>query len=445
MKRILTIIAALVLAAPLASAQKDYVPSPENLAARKEYSDSKFGIFIHWGIYSMVADGEWCMNTHGIKYDEYKRLANGFYPSKFNAEEWVKVFKAAGAKYITITSRHHDGFSMFGTKASEYNIVDATPFGRDIIKERSEACAKEGISLHFYYSHLDWGRNDYWPRGGTGAKAGRPDGDENSWGHYIDFMCAQLTELLTNYGPIGGIWFDGIWDKHGSSVEEQGKIWDIDRQYSLIHSLQPACLIGNNHHHKNFEGEDMQLFEKDLPGKNTTGFVEDATVSETLPLETCETINNNWGYCADDFTYKSTDDLIRYLVSAAGNGANFLLNVGPRPDGTIPEEQVTRLLGMGKWLEKHGEAVYETNAGCTGEQAWGITTQKENVLYVHNFNAKGAMFVPVKGNKCVSAIDFETGAAVPFKQVDEGIVITLPARPENCPDQIITLSFKKAL
>lgn len=445
MKKILTILACLCIAAVSASAQQGYVPASENLAARKQYSDDRFGIFIHWGIYSMMGDGEWVLNNQSLKHDEYKRFAAGFNPSKFNADEWVKIFKAAGARYITITSRHHDGFSMFGTKASDYNIVDATPFGRDVIKELSEACAREGIRLHFYYSHLDWGRNDYWPLGNTGHDSGRPEGDGNSWGHYIDFMCTQLTELLTNYGPIGCIWFDGIWDKKCSGPDEAYKLWQVERQYSLIHSLQPACMVGNNHHHASYPGEDMQLFEKDLPGKNTTGFVDDLSVSDILPLETCETINGSWGYNISDKRYKSPEALIQYLVKAAGNNANFLLNIGPRPDGTLPEESVERLLAIGEWLGKYGESVYETRGGCTGEQPWGVTTQKGTTLFVHNLSGKGAILVPVKGNKLVSATTFDGSAKVAFNQVDEGIVITLPERPEGCPDQIIKLSFKKEL
>ena len=222
-------------------AQPGYVPTEANQKARAAFEQERFGIFIHWGIYSMLGDGEWAMQNQNIPYAEYSRLAAGFYPSKFNAEEWVKAIKASGAKYITITSRHHDGFSMFGSKASDYNIVDATPFKRDVLKELSDACQRQGINLHFYYSHLDWGREDYFPLGRTGwgtgrstAAAGKPqqkgtasssqDGlqptEEKSKEKvtplsrsYLDFMNAQLTELLTGYGPIGAIWFDGLWDQ----------------------------------------------------------------------------------------------------------------------------------------------------------------------------------------------------------------------------------------
>lgn len=444
MKRTLLILTALLALSLAAAAQPGYVPAPENLAAREKFQDARFGIFIHWGIYSMKADGEWSMNLQKIPYDEYQRFAGGFYPSKFNAEEWVKTFKAAGARYMTITSRHHDGFSMFKSNASSYNIVDATPFKRDVIGELAAACAKEDFTLNFYYSHLDWVRQDYWPRGMSGNLLQRPDGDENSWGHYIDFICAQLTELLTQYGPIGCIWFDGMWDKH-KGEPDQAEVWQLARQYELIHRLQPACLIGNNHHLPIFEGEDIQIFEKDVPGKNTAGYSATSKVSDTVPLETCQTIYHSWGYDINDYNYKSADQLIQFLVQTAGKGANLLLNVGPRPDGTLPEESVNRLLAMGKWLETHGETIYGTDGGCVGEQSWGVTTQTGKTLYVHILNPAEAIFVPFKGNKLVSAVSFEDGAKVPFSQVSEGIVLTVPARPENCPDQILTLTFKNEL
>ena len=444
MKRTLLILTALLALSLAAAAQPGYVPAPENLAAREKFQDARFGIFIHWGIYSMKADGEWSMNLQKIPYDEYQRFAGGFYPSKFNAEEWVKTFKAAGARYMTITSRHHDGFSMFKSNASSYNIVDATPFKRDVIGELAAACAKEDFTLNFYYSHLDWVRQDYWPRGMSGNLLQRPDGDENSWGHYIDFICAQLTELLTQYGPIGCIWFDGMWDKH-KGEPDQAEVWQLARQYELIHRLQPACLIGNNHHLPIFEGEDIQIFEKDVPGKNTAGFSGTSKVSENVPLETCQTIYHSWGYDINDYNYKSADQLIQFLVQTAGKGANLLLNVGPRPDGTLPEESVKRLLAIGKWLETHGETIYGTDGGCVGEQYWGVTTQTGKTLYVHVLNPAEAIFVPFKGNKLVSAVSFEDGTKVPFSQVAEGIVLTLPARPEACPDQIITLTFKNEL
>lgn len=257
MKR-LFLTAAAALSLNVASAQA-YQPSPQIKQAQQEFQDQKFGIFLHWGIYSMLGDGEWVMNNRSINYEEYPHLADGFYPSKFNADEWVAAFKDAGARYITFTTRHHDGFSMFKTATSTYNIVDGTPYAHDVLADLATACRKQGLSLHLYYSHLDWHRLDY-PLGRTGRKLGRPT-DQQDYAKYFDFMNQQLTELLTNYGKIGCIWFDGWWD-HDSDPKPFD--WRLDEQYQLIHQLQPQCLVANNHHQKPYEGEDIQIFERDV-------------------------------------------------------------------------------------------------------------------------------------------------------------------------------------
>ncbi len=212
-------VAALSLASATPAAAA-YVPGDEIRKSQQEFEESRFGIFIHWGIYSMVGHGEWVMQNENINYQEYPRLASGFCPSRFDAAEWAELFKASGARYVTFTSRHHDGFSMFKSEASPYNVVDATPFGRDVVGELASALADEGLKLHLYYSHLDWGRTDYYPLGRTGRGTGRPEGREGDWRHYMDFVNAQLTELLTNYGPIGAIWFDGVWDKDDRPRED---------------------------------------------------------------------------------------------------------------------------------------------------------------------------------------------------------------------------------
>ena len=244
-------------------AQKGYVPAPENLKARKEFQDNKFGIFLHWGLYSMLAQGEWVMTNQNLNHLEYRKLASGFYPSRFDAAEWVAAIKASGAKYICITTRHHEGFSMWNTQYSDYNIVKATPFQRDILKELAEECKKQGINLHFYYSHLDWDREDY-PIGRTGRGTGRSG--KSDWKSYYRFMNDQLAELITKYDPAM-IWFDGLWDQDQNPDFD----WQLPEQYAMIHRLKPACLIGNNHHQVPFAGEDIQIFERDLPGENKAG------------------------------------------------------------------------------------------------------------------------------------------------------------------------------
>ena len=434
---------AIVLALPCicANAQPGYTPSPENLAAREAFSQDRFGIFIHWGIYSMLGQGEWAMQLQNLNYKEYSRLADGFFPSRFNAREWVKAIKASGAKYITITSRHHDGFSMFHSKASPYNIVDATPFGRDVIGELAQACREEGIRLHFYYSHLDWGRTDYWPLGRTGHGTGRPQGRDGDWRHYLDFINAQLTELLTQYGPVGAIWFDGLWDMDAHTHDEQPGIWNLYEQYSLIHRLQPGCLVGNNHHIAPFEGEDIQIFERDLPGENEAGYSAGQEIAH-LPLETCQTMNRSWGYDIKDKDYKSADDLIRYLVRTAGKGANLLLNIGPRPDGTLPEEALERLAAMGRWMDVYGETIYGTQAGCTGPQDWGVSTQKGDVLYLHVLNHADVLTLDLP-RKVKSVEPFPSGSALRFERKRNGpLTIYLPEAPGGTVDQVVKVTFK---
>lgn len=361
------------LAIAVAVTAQSYQPSAANLKSREWFQDSKFGLFIHWGVYSVLGDGEWVMNNKKMTIADYEKLPAKFNPTAFDAAQWVSLARAAGMKYITITSKHHDGFAMFATKQNKWNIVDATPWGKDPIQMLAEECRKQGIRLMFYHSHLDWHHPDYYPLGRTGHASGRPAA--GNFDKYLDFMDAQLRELLTNYGDVAGIWFDGWWDKKDAN-------WRLRQTYDAIHRLQPAALVGNNHHVKPFEGEDFQMFEKDLPGANTAGFNTESEIG-ALPLETCDTINGAWGYNATDRRFKSTKQLIHYLVRAAGNNANFLLNVGPKPDGTIQPEFVQRLKEIGAWLQKNGESVYGTRGGPFKPRPWGAVTQKGNKLYVH--------------------------------------------------------------
>ncbi|WP_302459021.1 alpha-L-fucosidase [Mediterranea massiliensis] len=412
---------------------QNYTPTEENLKSRQEFRDARFGIFLHWGLYAMLATGEWTMTNNNLNYKEYAKLAGGFYPSKFNAAEWVAAIKASGAKYICFTSRHHEGFSMFDTKYSDYNIVDATPFKRDILKELADECHKQGIRLHLYYSHLDWYREDY-PWGRTGRGTGRPDSKGN-WPTYYQFMNNQLTELLTNYGPIGAIWFDGWWDQDQNPDFD----WQLPGQYELIHKLQPACLVGNNHHQVPFEGEDIQIFERDLPGENKAG-LSGQDISN-LPLETCETMNGMWGYKITDQNYKSTKTLIHYLVKAAGKDANLLMNIGPQPDGCLPQVAVERLKEMGEWMQTYGETIYGTRGGCVAPHPWGVTTQKDDRLFVHILDLQDkALFLPLEGQKVKRAMDFASRQALKFKRVNGGIVLQLDEVPTEV-DKVVELQL----
>ncbi len=310
-----------------------------------------------------------------------------FNPVCFDAKEWVKLAKDAGMKYINLTSRHHDGFSNWNTKYSDWNIMN-TPYGKDLVKQLADECHRQGIKLVLYYSLIDWYRTDYaHTTGRTGKGTGRTE--QGDWNDYIQFMKNQLTELLTNYGEIAGIWFDGEWDQlpreneEGYSHENSKVDWHFPEIYDLIHTLQPNCMIANNSHLQALPGEDYQIFERDLPSENTAGYSANQSVDNALPLETCQTINRSWGYRLSDTTYKSTTELIHFLVRAAGYNANLLLNVGPMATGQIDDESAKRLREMGQWLSVHGETIYGTQGGHIKPQPWGAITQKGNKRYVH--------------------------------------------------------------
>lgn len=433
MKKTLFLIATLLMNY-VGMAQETYRPTSENLKAREQFQDEKFGVFLHWGLYSMMGAGEWVMNNRNINYQEYPKLAKTFYPSEFDADAWVRAIKAAGAKYITITTRHHDGFSLFKTSASTYNTVDATPFKRDVIKEMADACQRHGIKLHLYYSHLDWGREDY-PQGRTGLGTGRLK-EKADWTSYYNFMNTQLTELLTHYGPIGAIWFDGWWD-HDSDAKPFD--WQLEAQYAMIHKLQPQCLIGNNHHQTPNPGEDIQIFERDLPGENKAG-LSGQSISR-LPLESCQTINDHWGYSITDSNYKTPKELIQMLVRAAGKNANLLLNVGPEPGGALPSLALDRLKAIGKWMNKYGETIYGTRGGIVAPHDWGVSTQRGNKLYIHILNCMdSSLFVPLGNHKVKSALVYATGKPVNYTKTGNGITLNFGAIPTDI-DYIIALTL----
>ena len=408
------LLAAAMLALSLtasANTNQTYTPSADNIAARKHFQDSKFGIFLHWGLYAMLATGEWTMTNNNLNYKEYAKLAGGFYPSRFSAKEWVSQIKASGAKYICFTTRHHEGFSMFKSKYSDYNVVDASPFKRDIVKELADECHRQGIDIHFYYSHIDWQREDA-PLGRTGLGTGRPVEKQN-WDSYYTFMNNQLTELLTNYGKVGAIWFDGWWDQ------------DINPSFDWRHTP--------------FAREDFQMFERDLPGENTAG-LSGQSISQ-LPLETCETMNGMWGYKITDQNYKSTKTLIHYLVKAAGRNANLLMNIGPQPDGCLPAVAVQRLKEMGEWMKTYGETIYGTRGGRVTPRDWGVTTEKDNKIFVHILNLKDrSLFLPITDKNAKHAVDYVSRKAVKMQKCQGGVLITLDSVPTDV-DKVVEIQM----
>jgi alpha-L-fucosidase len=433
MKRILTFFLLSIILQP-AFCQWKYQPTAENMKSREWFQQAKFGLFIHWGVYSVLGDGEWVMNNQQIPAKTYEKIPAFFNPTEFDPKAWVEMAKDAGMKYITITSKHHDGFAMWDSKVSDYNIVKKTPYGKDVLKMLADECRKEGIKLFFYHSQLDWHHPEYFPRGNTGRDyTGRPEsGDMNK---YLDYMDAQLTELLTGYGDVAGIWFDGMWDKKDAD-------WRLEKTYKLIHQLQPAALVGSNHHMPPYEGEDFQMFEKDLPGHNTTGFSPEQKIG-TLPKETCETINNSWGFHLKDNQHKSKKDLIQYLVKAAGYDANFLLNVGPMPNGKIQPEHVEALKQVGEWLRTNGETIYGTRGGPLTARDWGVTTQKDNKVYVHILKwFDDSIIIPGWGKKIKTAKLFPDKSNVKFIDNEFGITLSIPKNKLNEIDTIVELELK---
>lgn len=347
MKRV---VFALIIVLSMASLA-DYVPEKWNLEARKAFADQRFGVFIHWGLYAAYAQGEWYLFNSRLNEEAYSRMLDGFCPSKFDAKEWVRVVKASGAKYITITSRHHEGFSLWPTKVDDgYNVAN-TPFKRDILGELAAACKEEGIQLNFYYSLMDWHRLDY-PEGScTRAIRGRKGKCLNDYASYKRFMLGQIAELL-EYGP-GNIWFDGEWD-HPKTFD-----WEYDEIYDLIHSKK--VLVANNNHKALRPKEDIQLFERDLPGENESGYSKDQEVERFAPLEQCDVIQKNvWGYKIGEENFRTPEEICSMVVRAAAKNSNLLMNIGPDASGRFPKPAVESMLKAGEWFKANGEAIYGT-------------------------------------------------------------------------------------
>lgn len=444
MKRLITVLLLFFIYMQNIVAQV-YTPTPENIAHRKQFQDMKFGMFIHWGASSLLGHGEWVMNNRNITVDEYSRLLHFFNPQSFDAKKWVDAAKSAGMKYITFITRHHDGFSNWDTKFSDWKITN-TPYGKDVLRQLADECHKQGIQLNLYYSLLDWYREDYpHETGRTGQKSDRKG--HGYYASYLQFMKNQLTELLTNYGEIGGIWFDGHWDQTAPEGEHDrtSRIdWKYDEIYGLIHKLQPKCLIGNNHHMTPFPGEDFQMFEKDLPGQNKSG-LSFQEASESVPVETCETMNDSWGFNITDRNYKSSKQLIQYIVNAAGRNANFLLNIGPMPDGLVQPEFIDTLKKIGNWMQQYGETIYGTRGRVIAPQDWGVTTAKNKTLYLHILNSPqqdGYIFIPEFKDKISKATLFSNKSGVKFKQQAEGTFVFLNGIALDDTDTIIQLDLK---
>ena len=405
------------------------------------FQDARFGMFIHWGLYSLIGRGEWVMHWEKIPVLEYEKLVPLFNPIKFNAAEWVKLAADAGQKYMVITSRHHDGFSMFDTALSDYKITN-TPFGRDPLAELAEACAKNGqVKLGFYVSLLDWRHPAYRFR----------DECDLLWEDYLDFLQGQVRELATNYGEICAFWFDGDWPRHAITEEnayfEAGGSFEYEKLYGIIRELQPDAVIHNNRHEEPLPGEDVQGFEQDLPGENTVGF--NTTAIYDLPIEVCMTINDNWGIHFDDRNLKSTRRLVHNLVKSASVGGNYLLNVGPTAEGEILPEHARRLREIGMWLKLNGDSIYGTRSGVIPPQLGTVSTQKsgpeppqrvgKHFLHVLEYSSD---CVKISGapESIQSAYLLRDGTPLPLKWKDGKLELCIPPALRDPFDTVAVLA-----
>ena len=398
------------------------------------YQDARFGMFIHWGLYALIGHGEWVMHLEQIPVPTYEELVPRFNPVEFDAKEWVALAAEAGQKYIVITSRHHDGFSMYDTALSEYKITN-TPFGRDPIEELANACAQHGgIKLGFYSSLLDWHHPAYRFRAESGL----------AWSDYLEFLHGQVRELCTKYGELACLWFDGDWPAElldeTNAYFEAGGSFEYEKLYGMIHTLQPHAVVLNNRHATPLPGEDIQGFEQDLPGMNTAGF-NVGEVSD-LPKEVCMTINSSWGYHTTDHNHKSSRHLVHLLARSASAGANFLLNVGPTPAGTIQPIHAQRLRQLGNWLQTNGASIYGTRAGTIPPTAETVSTRRDAVHYVHvlDYLSDGVKLeqVPAPIQK---ARLLHTGQELVVEQNETETLILIPEEARDPHNTVIELSI----
>ncbi|SFE44169.1 alpha-L-fucosidase [Chitinophaga sp. CF118] len=416
------------------------------------WREARFGMFIHWGVYAQLAGvydgheinkaGEWIMNRGKIPVAAYQQVAKQFNPVKYNADEWVRMAKDAGMKYIVITAKHHDGFALFNTKASKWNVVNATPYGKDLLQPLVAACKKYNMKLGFYYSQAqDWNN----PGGAVNRKVTsegwlNPDSakidaytkdhdghwdpaqETATFAQYIDRVAVpQVKELLSNYGDVAVLW----WDTPTNMTD------DAAQKLNALLKLQPNIITNDRLKRPNFPG-DTKTPEQKIPK---------AGELDGSDWETCMTMNGTWGFKSWDDKWKSNETLIRNLIDIASKGGNYLLNIGPKADGTFPEQSINSLKTIGSWMKVNGEAIYATHATTLPQPAWGRTTQKGDFLYLFVFNwpQDGKLVIPEMKQSIVSAQLLAGGS----KLKTEGSTIQLPAKAPDAIASVVKVQIKR--
>ena len=408
------------------------------------WRDARFGMFIHWGIYSVpagnyhgerVGGGEWIMNNSHIPIAEYEQFARAFNPVQYDADRWAEAARDAGMKYMIITSKHHDGFSMFGSQVSSYNVVEATPYQRDVIKALAEAAHSHGLKFGVYYSIMDWHHPD--AQGPNAPNYNSTTRQNPNFGRYVEsYLKPQLRELLTKYPEIDVLWFDGEWIAD----------WNNDRGrdlYAYVRGIKPSLIV-NNRVSNGRQGSMSGVSKTGAIGVGDFGTPEQQVPPDGLPgvdWETCMTINDNWGFQSFDDNWKSPQALIRTLIDIASKGGNLLLNVGPNSQGEIPHESVARLREMGQWLGANGTAIYGTTASKYGLPPWGRYTSKQGLTYAHVFDwPKDGKLVLTGVNAAPrEAYMLVDRAPLAITRTDAGYVVQLPRRAPSSIASVVVL------
>jgi alpha-L-fucosidase len=405
-------------------------PGGELATARRWLDDAKFGLFVHWGVSALVGKGEWVMEQDKIPIGEYEKLPPRFNPTDFEAQRWVKAAREGGQKYLAITAKAHDGFALFDSALTRYDIVDASPYAKDPLKDLADACHQQGIKLFIYYSLLDWHHPDYYPRGKTGRHAGRDE--RGDWSRYVAYYQGQVRELCTQYGAIGGFLFDGEWDRPDAD-------WDLEGTRRMIGDLQPGALVANHHSGPPRLSEDFVVVARDRPGGDSNRPI----APRDLPQVLCNTL----GGPTRAIDPQNPAAIIHELLGAAGKGAGLLLEVAARPEGTLGPDFIERLLEVGKWLDQNGTTVYGTRGGPVPPQPWGVSVAKPGsgsdiaAVYLHVFKPE----LPVRLPRSLLAFDpWLEGKAVHLSASALGneMILNLPEKDRTPIDTIVVLRPK---